>query len=702
MGRRLVLGLLAFQGWGLGALAFSAMSSLSCPSLSHLCTMKASASVAAGQVRTKELWRSAREGDIRKREFASALAKRVITKGASLQRSFRVNNEAMAKEAEVKVDASDVSSIEASWSSRGYGSALTRNVEIWAFAVRMLLKELKARKKLKTDPALGSEMRAQVAIQLRQGLLKLGPTFIKLGQLLSTRIDVVPKEYINELVKLQDEVPGFSGEMAQQIIEEELGQPVSELFGSFDANPLAAASLGQVHKATMRGSGTELAVKVQRQGLKELFDKDLLNLKKLVQLLDKLDPKADGADRDWIRIYEESAKLLYKEIDYVNEAENAQDFRDNFSNNPWVKVPDVYFNMTTEKVIVMEYVPGIKVNNIEAIEKAGIDRKLLAKRSAEAYLTQLCRHGLFHCDPHPGNVACDAAEGGRLIFYDFGMMDSFRPNVRSGLVNLIFAIYENEPVLCCDALEEMGILQPGADRISVERVARSFLGEFTNTITKGTKWTSELDREEQKQLRKERRAQLGEGTRWLYLLSVGNDVPFLFPPTFSFVFRAFTSLDGIGKGLDPQYDLTRLAQPFLKELLDLRDGSVAVSFIKGFAKKVGWRPEDIAALVQSPRKVDKVEKFTRKLEQGDLKLRVRVLEAERAFQRMDLVQSNMNNVLAFSCFFNAALLLTQASNPLTLSAKGLWAAAALFGLQIPIGVLKIRSEDKKLKKYGVK
>ena len=203
--------------------------------------------------------------------------------------------------------------------------------------------------------------------------------------------------------------------------------------------------------------------------------------------------------------------------------------------------------MTTTNVIVMEYVPGIKVNNIAAIEAAGIDRQLLAKRSAESYLTQLCRHGFFHCDPHPGNLACDAVEGGRLIYYDFGMMDELSTEVKTGLVNLVFGIYENEVKEVCDALEVMGVLKRGVDRVSIEKIVRFFLGEFSNGIKPGEKWVSQLSPEEQREIQKQRRLKLGAD-----LFSVGNDVPFKFPPTFTFVFRAFTSLDGIGKGLDPK------------------------------------------------------------------------------------------------------------------------------------------------------
>ncbi|CAM9720291.1 unnamed protein product [Pylaiella littoralis] len=655
-----------------------------------------------GGVKTRKLVDALSQGEIGKRAFTKALAKRMMAKATGMQQDYEVSPEAASLAASssgsVESAAGDLSTMESSWNKRGYGSAISRSVEIWVFGAKILFKELRLRKV--EDAVEKGEKRAAIALQLKEGLLRLGPTFIKLGQLLSTRIDVVPKEYIKELVMLQDDVPGFAFQSAKRILEEDLGKPLEELYDSFTEVPLAAASLGQVHLAKMKGGG-EVAVKVQRAGLKALFDQDLQNLKLLVKVLDKLDPKFDGADRDWVSIYEESAKLLYKEIDYINEAENAVRFSENFRDTPWVKVPDVYWNLTSERVVTMEFVPGVKINNLEEIDRRGIDRKLLAKRSAEAYLTQLCRHGFFHCDPHPGNVACDEQGGGRLIFYDFGMMDEFKPNVRSGLVNLIFSTYENEPRAVCDALVEMGILKADADRISVEKIARSFLDEFTTTLNRGQdgKWTSELTKEDKVNIRKERRAKLGED-----LLSVSGDVPFKFPPTFTFVFRAFTSLDGIGKGLDTKYDLTRLAQPYLQELLDVRDGSFVLSFAKTFLKKVGWRPEDLEAVVKSPRNVAYVEDVTRKLEQGDLKLRVRVLESERAFERLELTQTSMYDALAFSTFLNAALIMSTtltAGSPL-LPVRVAWTMAGIFGLRIPLGLSKVRKQDKKYATYGLK
>ena len=505
---------------------------------------------------------------------------------------------------------------------------------------------------------------------------------------------MLPKEYIDALVLLQDQVPGFSGEKAVAIIEKELGKPIDKLYDNFSREPLAAASLGQVHVAEM--GGKKVAVKIQREGLKELFDKDLKNIKVLAVLLDKFDPKTDGAARDWVTIYDESARLLYQEIDYNLEAGNCQRFKDNFANVPWVKVPQVYQNMTSERVITMEYLPGIKVNDIEKIEAAGIDRELLAERSAQAYLTQICRHGFFHCDPHPGNVACSNEMDGTLIFYDFGMMDELKPEVKSGLVNLIFSIYENDPKEACDSLEEIGCLKTGVDRVSIEKIARVFLNEFSSGVKKGEKWVNELSKEEQKEIRRKRRAQLGAD-----LFSVGSDVPFKFPPTFTFVFRAFTSLDGIGKGLDNKYDLTRLAQPFLKELVDLRDGSAALSFLKSFGKKVGLRPIDIQQAIGSPRSIARLEDIVTRMEQGDLKIRVRDLQTENSFKRLQIQQSNMGNAIAASAFLNMGLVLSSMTptGQFAKAGKVGLALSGLFGSQLLSGLIKLKALDKKLASF---
>jgi len=578
--------------------------------------------------------------------------------------------------------------MEVGWAKRGKSNAWVRTFEIWMFFVRVLFAELALRREKDKDNI--SSIREENAKRLRFGLLRLGPTFIKLGQLLSTRVDVLPIEYVNELKVLQDKVPGFDGKRAVEIVETDLGSSIENLFDAFDETPIAAASLGQVHLAVLKGE--QVAVKIQRQGLKDLFDVDLKNLKVLAKLLDKFDPKTDGANRDWVSIYEESAKLLYEEIDYFAEGRNADRFRKNFAKVKWVKVPRVYWDRTTTRVLSMEYCPGIKISEKEELARNGVNLNLLAERSGQSYLTQLFRHGFFHCDPHPGNMSVDNVDGGRLIYYDFGMMAEIKPKVKEGLVNLIFGVYEGNEKDICNALEQMGILNPNVDRITVEKVGRYFLKSFRENMQRGAESKSEA---QTKAELSERLSAIGED-----LVSVGDDQPFKFPATFTFVFRAFTTLEGIGKGLSPDYDLTKIAQPFLKELIDLKDGSAAESAAKNVRKALGWRKRDLAAVVQQPRKVDYIADIVHKMEQGEFRVRARVLESERAFKRAEVVQENLGFGILASTFLNSALVLSASAGRIILATRMLWILALLSGIRLLLGVVKLRNLDSKFKKYS--
>jgi len=643
-------------------------------------------------IKTKDIVSALNKGEIGKRQASTLTLKRMGAKvGLSSQSSKSAADEA-GKSAVF---------MEGGWAKRGKGSSIIRTVELYSFGVKIILRELKLRKV--EDKAAKAEARKEIAKDLREGLLELGPTFIKLGQLLSTRIDILTKEYIDELKLLQDNVPGFSGKKAMEVIERELGRPVDQIFDSFDEKPIAAASLGQVHKAMLNGK--EVAVKVQRTGLDDLFKNDLQNLKFAAKVFDKLDPKSDGADRDWVAIYEESAKLLYQEIDYQNEAKNAIRFKNQFKGIEWIKVPEVYEEYTTPRVITMEYVPSVKISDVEKIEEMGLDRLKLAERSAISYLEQLSRHGFFHCDPHPGNIGVDAGiPGGRLVYYDFGMMDEISGDLKTGLVDLILGIYEFDPdtkdttkdVLA--AAEKMGILDPAADRVPIQRIARFFLNDFANANQGKRKWTKDLSKEEAKEERAARRAQLGES-----LLSVGSDVPFKFPPTFTFVFRAFTSLDGIGKGLDTNYDLTKLTVPYLRKLSEMKYGSESKALAVGFAEKTGLNNQDIFSVVKAPKNMQYVTNTLEKMERGELKVRVRALEAEQRLQRLELMTANTNTAIIAGLLLNTGIVLSAVSmgNP-PIWARGLvWAGVAAAG-KWALGVVKVQQLDKKLESYKVK
>lgn len=316
--------------------------------------------------------------------------------------------------------------LESGWAERGGSSAIRRNAEVWKFALKCVFRALKPRSMRKKGATEEEIKQAQIdaATFIRDGLLTLGPTFVKLGQVISTRTDVLPATYTDVLKSLQDEVPAFSGARAKEIVSAELGRPADEIFTNFSEEPLKAASLGQVHTANYKGQ--KVAIKVQRAGLKELFDVDLKNLRKLAVLLDKFDPKTDGADRDWVSIYEESERLLYLEIDYLNEADNGERFARDFRDISYVRVPRFYRELSTPRVLTMEFVESFKLTDIEKIENVGLDRQVLAKRTADTFLRQIVETSYFHCDPHPGNLCVD--DKGNLVYYDFGMMDELKPN----------------------------------------------------------------------------------------------------------------------------------------------------------------------------------------------------------------------------------------------------------------------------------
>lgn len=513
------------------------------------------------------------------------------------------------------------------WNREKYSSR-RRFVDIWSFVLTLLFKLWLYNKSWSypggVTEAKQATRRKTQAVWIRNTLLDLGPTFIKVGQLFSTRADIFPGEYVEELAKLQDKVPAFSYEQVEATIEKELGKKIPELFHSFEPIPLAAASLGQVHKAVLH-TGESVVVKVQRPGLKKLFEIDLQILKGITRYFQN-HPKW-GRGRDWLGIYEECCRILWEEIDYLNEGRNADTFRRNFRGYDWVNVPRVYWRYATSRVLTLEYLPGIKISQYEALEAAGLDRKAIARQGAQAYLLQLLNSGFFHADPHPGNIAVSA--NGALIFYDFGMMGRIKSNVREGLMQTLFGIAQKDGDRVVQSLIDLGAIAPTDDMGPVRRSVQYMLDNFMD-----------------KPFENQSVAAISDD-----LYEIAYNQPFRFPATFTFVMRAFSTLEGVGKGLDPEFNFMEVAKPYAMQLMTDMNGSEGNSFLNELSRQAAQVSSTAFGL---PRRL---EDTLEKLEQGDMRLRVRSIETERLLRRQSSIQLSISYALLISGFTLSATIL---------------------------------------------
>ncbi|MGB3559621.1 MAG: AarF/ABC1/UbiB kinase family protein [Geitlerinemataceae cyanobacterium] len=513
------------------------------------------------------------------------------------------------------------------WNRKNY-SRNARRIQIWMFVVQFLA-ESWAKKRPWTYVGGYSDAKKQArqrrqAVWIREAFLDLGPTFIKLGQLFSTRADLFPVEYVEELSKLQDRVPAFDYEQVEIIIQEDFGKTIEQLYQHFDSVPLAAASLGQVHKAQLH-SGEEVVVKVQRLGLRRLFGIDLAILKNIARYFQNHPDWGRG--RDWLGIYDECCRILYEEIDYLNEGRNADTFRRNFRNRDWVKVPRVYWRYASSRVLTLEYVPGIKISNYAALEAAGLDRKVLSKLGAAAYLHQLLDCGFFHADPHPGNLA--VSPEGALIFYDFGMMGQISTNVREKLLETFLGVAQKDADRVVASLIELGALSPAKDLAPVRRSIQYILDRM-------------MDRSFEEQ-------SVAEISDDLY--EIAYDQPFRFPATFTFVMRAFSTLEGVGKGLDPEFNFMEVAKPFALDIMTAGNDLNG----NGLLGELGRQAAQVSnTALGLPRRI---EDTLDKLDRGDIRVRVRASETDRLLRRMNGMQMATNYAVMASAFTLSATIL---------------------------------------------
>ncbi|EKQ68704.1 putative unusual protein kinase [Leptolyngbyaceae cyanobacterium JSC-12] len=482
------------------------------------------------------------------------------------------------------------------------------------------------------SPGRAARYRNRRAQWLVGVLLDLGPTFIKLGQALSTRADLLPLEYVQALGRLQDKVPAFDPYEAIAIIEAELGTNIYRLYREFDPIPIAAASLGQVHRARLH-SGEEVVVKVQRPGLEKLFEMDFKILRQMIRFCDRFLPWTRQYNLD--EIYLEFAQLLQNEIDYIQEALNADRFRYNFKEHPRILVPKIYPKHTTQRVLTMDYVPGIKISDRQSLEACGIDVKEINQLGICCYLKQLLQDGFFQADPHPGNMA--VSQDGCLIFYDFGMMAEVQPINKDQMVKTFFAVLRKDTDQVVETLTSMGLIEPLADMTPIRRVTQFLLEKFTE---------KPVELQAFSEMRSE-------------LYALYEQQPFRLPAKMTFILKALTTLDGVARSLDPQYNLLACAKPFVKNLT-ISQGR------RGVVGELVLQTKDyvmfkMRQLTPAQRAMQRLEE---RMEQREAQLRAQYLENEQKLKRLQrIIRSLIYTCLAgFSLLIGCILLISTYTN----------------------------------------
>ncbi|MCC0177611.1 AarF/ABC1/UbiB kinase family protein [Waterburya agarophytonicola K14] len=496
-----------------------------------------------------------------------------------------------------------------------------------------------------------SRRRHRLAKWLVKNILELGPTFIKIGQALSTRADLIPIEYIEEFSQLQDRVPPFGSDLAIAAIEQELGKPISILFAQFNPTPIAAASLGQVHKARLH-TGEDVVVKVQRPGLAKLFNLDFEILHRLVRWLNRFIKSIRKFNLE--AIYREFFELLYLEIDYIHEGKNADRFRDNFQSYQRVNVPKVYWQYTTSKILTLEYLPGIKIDDRLALEANKIDTQEVIQLGITCYLKQLLEDGFFQSDPHPGNMA--VSQRGDIIFYDFGTMAEVKTIAKDQMVKTFFAVLKNDTDEVVETLIYMGLIEPVADMTPVKRMIAFMLEEFRD---------KPVDVRAFEQITDE-------------VYSIFEQQPFRLPPQMTFIVKSLTTLDGIARALDPQYNLLAAAQPFLKQIaFSQQQGGMLGVFAKQTKDFIQYK------FKQPNRTQLSIMRLESRLDLGELQVKVKAVESERSLKQIQLgIKSLIYTCLSgFSLLSGSVLLVGQL--------KGV--AIALFCFAIFWFILLLRS-----------
>ncbi|MHB9285456.1 ABC1 kinase family protein [Halobacteriales archaeon Cl-PHB] len=485
-----------------------------------------------------------------------------------------------------------------------------------------------------------AEQRHRRAVALLDSMLTLGPTFIKLGQLLSTRPDVLPPEYVDEFTKLQDRVPPADWDDARVVLEDELG-PVAERFDDFETEAISGASLGQVYRASV--DGQPVAVKVRRPGVEDLVEADLRVIRWTLPILMRFVGQSRSFSLETLA--DEFARTIRQEMDYEREARMLREIRSNFEDDPAIRMPGVVASHSTGRVLTMEFVPGTKISEVEKLDDRDLDRSALARHLQRAYMQMIVEDGVFHADPHPGNLAVQ--DDGTLVFYDFGMSGYVDPFVQDKIVNFYAAVASQDIDAILDSLIEMGTLSPEADREVMGDVMELAIADARG--------------EDIEHYRVQQIVQQVEDTIY--------EFPLRLPSNLALVLRVATVVEGVCVTLDPEFDFIDVATDFLRT-----EGYLEAGAREYVADRAGEVRSAAESVVRVP---PKLESALDKVDRDDLVVQADIQDSE---DHLAELAKRLVYGMAFGAGVVSASLLWAFATPEATAVPVLLSLFALLGL----------------------
>nr|WP_320192789.1 AarF/UbiB family protein [uncultured Desulfobacter sp.] len=494
--------------------------------------------------------------------------------------------------------------------------------------------------------------------RIRMVLEELGPTFIKMGQVLSSRPDLIPLDLTRELAKLQDKVPSFSFGQVGQIILAEFGKPISEVFHSFEESPFASASIGQVHRAEL-SPNESVAVKIQRPGIRKTVEVDLEIIHYLAQVMEKT--LEDVEIFRPVKIVEEFAQTLEKELDYMVEAANMEQMADQFAKESAIHIPEVHWSHSTQRVLCMEFIQGIKADDVKAIDRAGLDRKKITRIGADFVLRQVFEFGFFHADPHPGNIFILADQ--RICMIDFGMTGFVDSSTRELFIDLLQGLASNNTrdtarLLCRLTDPDESVNMPGLEK-DISQFCALYLSRKLEELNP---------------------------SRMIHqFFELCTRHGLRIPPDLFLMIKAFLSIEGVARTLDPQFDMLSHAKPYI------RAATLRKYSLPRLSRQFAGIAKDTMTLLQTlPGDTGSI---ITQIKQGKIKATISIEGLERIMMNQDQTSNRISfSIIIAALILGSAIVLNSRIPPLILGVSVIgiagFIAAAVLGIWLLVAIIR--------------